>query len=56
MLVHNLPMIQPTTNFLVVRFVEGEAWFWGQYRTQYRAQAVAEDIGGVVIDLAEDEV
>ena len=56
MLVQNWPMIQPTTTFLVVRFVEGEAWFWGQYRTQYRAQAVAEDIGGVVIDLAEEEV
>lgn len=55
MTIHNLPIIAESTAFLVVRFVEGEAWFWGQYRTKDRAQAVAEDVNGIVIDLENEE-
>ena len=37
-------------NFIVVRFVDNELWYYGTYHTEERAQLVAEEIeNGIVL-------
>ena len=54
MFIHNEPDYAQQYRFLVVRFVEGEAWFYGAYAAKDRAAAVAADVGGCIIDREEE--
>lgn len=37
-------------DYIVVRGVDGEFWYWGTYTTEERARQVARDINGFVIE------
>lgn len=35
--------------FVVVRKIEGDLWFWGRYTNGHKAEQVALEIGGIII-------
>lgn len=43
-------------DYIVVREVDGEYWYWGTFQTEHRAREVAHDIGGYVIERSEIDV
>lgn len=45
----NIPEYATKYEFIVVRNVEGENWFYGAYTDGFKATKIACEIGGVVI-------
>jgi hypothetical protein len=48
--INNLPDYAILYKYWVVRYVEGEYWFWGAYDDVSRAGQAALEINGIVID------
>ena len=48
--VNNLP--DEPKRYVVARLIDGEFWFWGSYEAEDRANRVAKDIEGVVLENA----
>ncbi len=42
MMINNVPEYAKEYEYLVVRYVDGEAWFWGAHHTREDAQRAAE--------------
>ena len=40
-----------TVKWIVARYVDDELWFWGAYRTEERAQEVADEVDGIAISM-----
>ena len=49
MMINNLPAYANNYNYLVVRRVDGELWFWGAWDDRNEANRVAIEIGGEVV-------
>ena len=47
--INNQPEYANHYEFIVVRVVDGEYWFWGAYDDGYKAGTVASAIAGVVV-------
>lgn len=47
-MINNLPDYANDYEFIVARFADGEYWFWGAYADGWKAEEVAEKIGGVI--------
>lgn len=52
MTVNNMPTYAKEYNYIVARECDGEYWFYGAYETADRANRVAVEVGGVVVDNA----
>lgn len=48
--INNLPTYATDYRFVVAREVDGDFWFWGAYSTRQKAEQVAEEIGGTVVE------
>ena len=48
--INNLPDYAILYKYWVVRYIEGEYWFWGAYDDVSRAGQAALEINGIVID------
>lgn len=46
--VNNYPNYATQYKYIVTRLVEGEHWFWGAYNDYFKAEQVADEIGGYV--------
>lgn len=49
--INNLPDYYSDYEYIVARDIEGELWYWGAYHDQDRANNIAEDINGVVVEV-----
>ena len=49
MTINNMPEYATHYEFVVVRNVEGELWFYGAYRDGFKAEQVAQEIHGVIV-------
>ena len=47
--INNLPAYASNYEYMVVRLIDGEYWFYGAYSNGRRAESVAFEIGGEVI-------
>lgn len=45
----NAPEYASHYEFVVAREINGELWFWGAYSNGFKADKVANEIGGIVI-------
>lgn len=45
----NMPEYADHYEFVVVREIDGDYWFWGAYRDGFKAEQVAMEIGGVIV-------
>lgn len=45
----NTPDYASHYEFVVVREIDGDYWFWGAYANGFKADQVAYEIGGLVI-------
>lgn len=54
--VNNMADYARSMDFIVVRVVSGEAWFYGAFNDYARAARQAEEIGGHVIPASALEV
>lgn len=48
-MINNLPTYANDYDYLVVRRVDGELWFWGAWDDRNEANRVAIEIGGEVV-------
>ena len=48
--VNNLPKPELIKKYVVARWADGELWFWGTWDDNKRANEVAEEIGGIVVE------
>ncbi len=46
--INNFPIYANEYTYVVTRLVNGEHWFWGAYNDYFKAEAVADEIGGYV--------
>jgi hypothetical protein len=46
--VNNLP--DEPKRYVVARVIDGELWFWGSYEAEGKANRVAKEIDGVVVE------
>jgi hypothetical protein len=44
-MIYNVPEYAKEYEYLVVRYVDGEAWFWGAYHTRQDAERAAAYLG-----------
>ena len=49
MKINNMPEYANHYEFVVVREVEGELWFYGAYRDGFKAEEVASEIRGIIV-------
>lgn len=49
--IKNMPDYASEFPYIVAREVEGELWFWGVYEDGERADEVAEQINGIVLEV-----
>ena len=49
MKINNMPEYANHYEFVVVREVEGELWFYGAYRDGFKAEEVASEIHGAIV-------
>lgn len=47
--INNFPAYASDYEFNVARLIDDELWFYGSYTDGFKADAVAHEIGGVVI-------
>lgn len=45
----NMPTYANNYEFIVVRKIDGDYWFWGAYANGFKAEEVATEIGGLII-------
>lgn len=45
----NKNSLNENSGWVVARYIDDELWFWGAYRTEERAQEVADEIGGITV-------
>ena len=45
----NMPEYANDYEFVIAREVDGDYWFWGAYEDGFKADRIANEIGGVVI-------
>ena len=45
----NCPEYANHYEFVVVREVDGDLWFWGAYANGFKADRVAREIGGLIV-------
>ena len=45
MMINNVPEYANEYEYLVVRYVDGEAWFWGAYHARHDAEQAAAYLG-----------
>ena len=55
MFVNNLTEYARKKRYIVVRIVDGEAWYFAAMDEFLRAQALAQEIDGVVVPIIEAE-
>ncbi len=48
--INNLPDYALGRNYVVYRYFDGEAWFYGAYTESEKAFRVAEEVGGCVAE------
>ena len=48
--INNLPAYANEYAYSVARFVDDELWFYGAYENENRADEVANEINGIVIE------
>ena len=51
--VYNVAEYAGDDHFWVVRIYDGEAWFFGSYDNPFKAEQVAHEIGGIVVENKE---
>ena len=49
MKINNMPEYASHYEFMVVRDVNGELWFYGAYRNGFKAEQVALEIHGLIV-------
>ena len=47
--INNKPDYADNYEFVVVRLVDGAYWFWGAYADGFKANAVAQQIDGLIV-------
>lgn len=47
--IKGLPEYAKDYEFVVVRLVNNDFWFWGAYESGFKADRIAQGIGGLVI-------
>lgn len=50
-MINNLPANYADYNFLIVRIVDGELWYYGADHNFDRASKVADEVNGIVVIL-----
>ena len=45
----NMPEYADHYEFVVVREIDGDYWFWGAYSDGFKAEQVAMEIGGMIV-------
>ena len=45
----NAPEYADHYEFVVARKIDGDLWFWGAYSNGFKADAVAREVGGIII-------
>ncbi len=45
----NKNSLSENAHWVVARYIDDELWFWGTYRTEERAQEVADEVGGIAV-------
>ena len=53
MMIMGMPAYAAEYDFIVARFCDGEAWFWGAYSDWARASQAAEEADGFVVVRAQ---
>ena len=48
--INNLPNYASEYSMVVARYIDGEYWFWGAYNDGSKAEKVAFEIGGEIIN------
>ena len=49
----NKDTLYENTGWIVARYVDDELWFWGTYLREERAQEVADEVGGIAVNVEE---
>ena len=47
--IKNLPEYANDFEFVVVRKVDDDFWFWGAYAEGYKADRIAHEVGGLIV-------
>lgn len=47
--INNCPAYANNYEFIVVRLIDGEYWFWGAYANGYKAQIAACEVDGFIV-------
>ena len=50
MTINNMPTYAKDYDYIVVRRVDGQYWFWGAWNDRNRANEVALEIGGITFE------
>lgn len=48
--VQNVPRYAAEHRYWVAKFGDGKLWFWGAWDDKLRADSIAKDVGGIVVE------